>query len=128
MLRVVLNFEGRRHDLDDIVQFNHQEIVIAESVEEAKRQISSQYKVVYWGLISSQEIRSSMTEAIFFSAQEEALIDIPEEFRSFIRTQAWDLGHSSGYEEVLGYVRSFAGSLFEPISAFKKRVVEDVKP
>lgn len=41
--------------------------------------------------------------AEFTTKQEELLSEIPKEFRPFVIQLAWDLGHSSGLNEVISY-------------------------
>ncbi len=62
-----------------------------------------------------------------FEDKQQAELDlykIPEEFRSAIRTLAWDQGHAYGYHEVLGYVSELCGYLAPAIEAYKKRINE----
>jgi len=65
-----------------------------------------------------------MEQALFEQKQEKSLAEIPEEFRSFVRTHAWEQGHSCGYQEVLNYVEDMVWSLKPAIEKFQKRVSE----
>jgi hypothetical protein len=51
--------------------------------------------------------------------------ETPDEFKSFVLTQAWDIGHSSGYSEVLIYVKDFAYDLSKAIKSYKIRIVKE---
>lgn len=62
-----------------------------------------------------------MTRDEFDKREAEILTAIPEEFHSFVRTLAWEYGHSSGYDEVLNYDETFVWSLKPAIEAFQKR-------
>lgn len=42
-----------------------------------------------------------MTSLEFNNAAREELAHLPLEFHGFLRSQAWDISHSSGYEAVL---------------------------
>ena len=58
--------------------------------------------------------KSAMTAEEFSIKQAELLKSLPEEFHSFVRYYAYEHGHSSGYEEVLGIVQSLVYEL-EPV-------------
>ena len=64
-----------------------------------------------------------MTVEQFEAKQVEALADIPQEFHTAIRYNAWEHGHSAGYEEVLLYVNDLVDALTQPIKDYTKRIV-----
>lgn len=53
---------------------------------------------------------------------QELLAEIPEEFRTFVSAQAYDRGHSAGYEEVLGIAQGIVFELVPSISKYTKRL------
>lgn len=65
-----------------------------------------------------------MTEEEFIEEQETLLKDIPEEFQPFLRTQAWDEGHSAGYEEVINILQALSYAIKKPIEDYTKRLVK----
>jgi hypothetical protein len=58
-----------------------------------------------------------MTSEQFVAQQEEILTGLPAEFRTFLRSQAWDRGHSAGFEEVINILKSLTADFRE---AFEK--------
>ena len=54
--------------------------------------------------------------------QKELLELLPEEFRYFVKHQAWQDGHSAGYQEVLGIVNDLTYNLLEPIRQYTSRI------
>jgi len=47
-----------------------------------------------------------------FNAEEKVILEeLPEKFRSFVSSYAWDRGHSAGFEEVLSYERDLVERL-----------------
>lgn len=63
-----------------------------------------------------------MTPEEFAEKESELLSKIPQEFRGAVSYQAYEDGHSAGYEEVLIYVERYVGMLFEPIKKFESRI------
>jgi hypothetical protein len=55
--------------------------------------------------------------------REEVLKDIPIEFHNFLGNTAWDMGHASGYEEVLSILSNLVADIKESIDEFKSRLV-----
>jgi hypothetical protein len=49
----------------------------------------------------------------------EILSPLPEEFRSFVSSKAYEVGHSAGYEEVINEARELAYNLNQAVVAFK---------
>ena len=66
-----------------------------------------------------------MTNEEFEIAQAEAILNIPSEFHQFLRENAWERGHSSGYEEVLGIIRNLADSLEPAIVSYRNRLFSE---
>jgi hypothetical protein len=63
----------------------------------------------------------------FYEKQAEVLKQLPIEFQSFAEMQAWDQGHSAGYEEVLNYVEGYVYDLMEPIAKYTERIKNENK-
>lgn len=59
-----------------------------------------------------------MTTEEFCNKQAELLNRLPMEFRDRVSYQAWESGHSSGYEEVLSQLVDLVDMLVEPISKY----------
>ncbi len=59
-----------------------------------------------------------------FEAEMVDIVDsVPEPFRVWVRGQAWDRGHSSGYEEVLGIARDLADSLAPVVADYRRMLL-----
>jgi len=54
--------------------------------------------------------------------QKELLALLPEEFRGFVSHQAWQDGHSGGYEDVLCIVNDLSYNLINSIELYTKRI------
>ncbi len=54
---------------------------------------------------------------------EELLCDIPEEFKGYIMQEAWDRGHSAGYDEVYNIAGNMYSQLKPRITNYTKRIV-----
>jgi hypothetical protein len=63
-----------------------------------------------------------MNEKQFRDKQKVLLSGIPEEFRGMVAYNAWDRGHSYGYDEVLIHVSNYVEDLKKPIAAFEARI------
>ena len=67
-------------------------------------------------------IPARMTVEEYKQTQDELLKDIPEELQGTISYMAYEEGHSAGYEEVIGILRSHVSALEEPLKKFEARV------
>lgn len=65
-----------------------------------------------------------MTEKKFVLAEEKLLAEIPQEFRLFVSAKAYEDGHSSGFQEILGCVQDLVAGLKEPCKQFEKRILD----
>jgi hypothetical protein len=63
-----------------------------------------------------------MTQDEYDIKSEEALRDIPSEFHSAIRWNAWENGHAYGYDEVYIHLRDLVEALSIPIQEYTKRL------
>ena len=63
-----------------------------------------------------------MTADEYNAELKETLEEIPEEFRPYVSQEAYERGHSAGYEEVLGIAQEMIHNLKPCIVAFEKRV------
>lgn len=57
-----------------------------------------------------------------------ALDDLPEEFQEFVRSTAWDRGHSAGYEEVVLIAQNIASDLRPYVERYQKRILKALVP
>lgn len=60
-----------------------------------------------------------------FQARQAAMFNthnVPEEFRGWLATLAWEEGHSAGYDCVLNHLDDLIFGLAEPLKAYTKRV------
>lgn len=69
-----------------------------------------------------------MTTTEYEVALAEALKPLPEEFHAFVRSQSWEHGHSSGYEEVMNYATEMISALEGPIKAYQLKLIPASKP
>lgn len=67
-----------------------------------------------------------MTEEEFQEEQKDILKEVPHEFHEVFISMAWDRGHSSGYEEVISYLKNLVYELSSPINAFARRVSKTI--
>jgi hypothetical protein len=90
-------------------------VVIYKLVIEAGHQVRQQ---IYD--LPTMPALTAMTQAEFDHDQQQALYELPAEFRGFVSSYAWEHGHAAGYEEVLGYVRELVSALRPCITAHNK--------
>lgn len=64
-----------------------------------------------------------LTEHEYESEMTVLLADLPESFRLFVRRQAWEDGHSSGYEEVISIAQDLASGLQPAIEQYRKSLL-----
>ena len=69
-------------------------------------------------------VRSRMTADEYYATQSEifAANNTPHEFQGVMSSQAWDRGHSSGYEECINILRELAREFRQPILEFSARL------
>ena len=79
--------------------------------------------------LTEVEIRQKeLIEAREFEIKQKELLELlPEEFRYFVKHQAWQDGHSAGYQEVLGIVNDLTYNLLEPIRQYTARIIKNRK-
>ncbi len=63
-----------------------------------------------------------MTDDDYNRELNEALNDLPDEFRDFISQRAYEDGHSAGYEEIVNLARSLATDLKPAVDKYTKRL------
>ena len=63
--------------------------------------------------------RQRMNSEDFTKKMDEILAEIPTAFREFVSSQAWDRGHSSGFEEVCSIAQDLTDSLKPAIKAYR---------
>jgi hypothetical protein len=60
-----------------------------------------------------------MTSEQFVVEQNKILEGLPDEFQSFLRGQAWDRGHSAGFEEVISILKSLTADFREAFEKYR---------
>lgn len=55
-------------------------------------------------------------------AERMKLSNLPDELKSFVRSVAWERGHSSGYEEVLLIANDLADELGDAFKKYEQRI------
>jgi len=68
-----------------------------------------------------------MTDEEFTKQQDEILSKLPEEFKGALSYMAYERGHSSGKEEVIGILKELVSDLQDAINAFEKRIKEECR-
>lgn len=63
-----------------------------------------------------------MTDTEYKEEMDELLKPLPPEFHAFVRGQAYDQGHSSGYEEVVSIAQGLVHDLEPCVMAYTKRL------
>jgi len=63
-----------------------------------------------------------MDDKEFNAKQEEVLRDLPVEFQHYVIGDAYERGHSYGYEEVLAIMWSMAAGLKPVIASYTARI------
>jgi len=66
----------------------------------------------------------AMTSEEFEEEMKKVLDEIPEEFHSFIKSESWESGHSSGREEVISLAQNLISDLKPCIGLFQKRILD----
>lgn len=69
----------------------------------------------------------STTEEEFLQEETQLAEELPEAFRACIRRWAWDLGHASGYDEVLTYLRDMISSFKPCIEEYTEQIRKEDK-
>lgn len=64
-----------------------------------------------------------MTEADYASAIADIVKGLPESFRNYVTNEAWDRGHSDGYEAVVQIADDIAGNLNDAIHNYRTAIV-----
>jgi hypothetical protein len=70
--------------------------------------------------------RAAATADDYDTEMEQALCDLPDEFKSFVSSQAWQRGHSAGHDEVVGIANELAGDIRPAILAYQRRLMESL--
>ncbi len=63
-----------------------------------------------------------MTPEDYCTAMEKLLEQLPEEFRSFVSSQAYERGHSVGREESYNIAQDIVSSLKDPIKKYQEKI------
>ncbi len=66
--------------------------------------------------------RERMTETEYLNVLNDILNKVPQAFRGFVSAQAWEHGHSNGYEEVILLADNLADNLLPSIKEYRKQV------
>lgn len=69
---------------------------------------------------------ADMTAAEYEEEMANAVSGLPIEFQSLVRSQAYERGHSAGYEEVVSLAEGLASELQPAILAYQRRLMESL--
>lgn len=72
--------------------------------------------------ISTTLPRERMSETEYLEALTDILNKVPPAFRGFVSAQAWDHGHSNGYEEVILLADNLVDDLLPAIKEYQKQL------
>jgi hypothetical protein len=64
-----------------------------------------------------------MTADEYSAEMDEILAALPGPFRAYVGSEAYERGHSAGYEEVVGIAQAMADALKQPIADYRKQVL-----
>lgn len=64
----------------------------------------------------------AMNEQEYEQEMENLLADIPNEFREYIRSEAWDQGHANGYDECFGIATNLYYALKKVVDTYTARI------
>jgi hypothetical protein len=67
-----------------------------------------------------------MTGDEYEQKMEEVLSDVPESFRSFVSSHAYEHGHSSGYEEVCSIASGLVYDLQKPLENYRNEIIQSI--
>jgi len=88
--------------------------------------VAAQKGAVQRSLIGTYDIMPNFMSMTFDEYQvelDDIINELPEEFRRFVSSYAYEEGHSSGFESVLNIARDITDRLAEPIANFRNRLV-----
>lgn len=66
----------------------------------------------------------AMTSEDYTLDMEKLLSEIPQEFRAYVSYQAYERGHSSGYEDTYDIAQDIVSGLVGPIKEYTKRLLK----
>jgi hypothetical protein len=85
--------------------------------------IDLEIKLTPYKNLEVEPFTRAMTPEDFALDMEKLLSEIPEEFRAYVRDQAYERGHSSGYEDTYNVAQDIVSGLVGPIKEYTKRLV-----
>lgn len=86
--------------------------------------INLEIKLTPYKTLEVEPYARAMTVEDYVLDMEKLLSEIPEEFRAFVNSQAYEMGHSSGYEETYNIAQDIVGGLVGPIKEYTKRLLK----
>ena len=86
--------------------------------------INFEVKLQFSHVIDVEPFSAPMTADDYLTELEKLLQEIPKEFRDFVNAQAYDRGHSSGYQECYNIAQDIVHSLKKPIELYTKRLLK----
>ncbi len=84
--------------------------------------INFEVKLQFSHVIDVEPFSAPMTADDYLTELEKLLFEIPKEFRDFVNAQAYDRGHSSGYEECYNIAQDLVSALKDPIKNYTEKV------
>lgn len=78
----------------------------------------------YIGEYEVMPYKERMTEPEYRNEMKNIVSQLPEEFRGYVESRAWDDGHSAGYEEVVSLAESMVDELLPCIDKYTKRITK----
>lgn len=79
-------------------------------------------KLKYFEKIWVTPFEKEMDSSEYNAEMDKLLEEIPEEFRGYVSSEAYDRGHSSGYEESLNIAQDITSTLKRCIDKYTKRL------
>ena len=70
---------------------------------------------------------AAMTSDEYLKEMSQIVQTLPRDFRDFVRTYAWEAGHSAGYEEVINIASNLADKLLPSINSYTRFIQEQEK-
>lgn len=84
--------------------------------------VKMELKLTHIKTLQVEPFESPMTSEEYALEMDILLQDIPKEFHDYVRAQAYDRGHSSGYQEVYNIAVDIMYSLKAPIKEYTDRI------
>lgn len=86
--------------------------------------VNLEIKLEHYKTLEVEPYARAMTAEDYALDMEKLLSEIPEEFRAYASHQAYERGHSSGYEETYNIAQDIVSGLVGPIKEYTKRLLK----